>query len=63
MTVRTLRPRAGLAALDAGEAELVERTAAFVDEVLLPLEVTAELAGGPLPAADVERIRVAASPS
>jgi acyl-CoA dehydrogenase len=41
------------------EAELRERAAAFVDEVLLPLEVPAELAGGRLPAADVERIRKA----
>lgn len=44
----------------ARERELVERTAAFVDEVLVPLEVQAELAGGPLPTADVERIRSAA---
>lgn len=44
---------------DRREAELRERAAAFVDEVLVPLEVPAELAGGPLPAADVERIRTA----
>jgi alkylation response protein AidB-like acyl-CoA dehydrogenase len=42
------------------EAELRQRAATFVDEVLLPLEVPAELAGGPLPAADIERIRTAA---
>jgi acyl-CoA dehydrogenase len=30
-------------------ADLQARAAAFVDEVLIPLEVTAELAGGPLP--------------
>lgn len=39
------------------EQELRQRAAAFVDEVLLPLEVPAELAGGPLPAADQQRIR------
>ncbi len=38
-------------------AELRDRAAAFVDEVLIPLEVTAELAGGPLPAADQQLIR------
>ena len=31
-------------------ADLQSRAAALVDEVLIPLEVTAELAGGPLPA-------------
>jgi acyl-CoA dehydrogenase len=36
------------------------RARAFVDEVLIPLEVDAELAGGALPAADVERIRAEA---
>jgi acyl-CoA dehydrogenase len=36
------------------------RARAFVDEVLIPLEVGAELAGGALPAADVERIRTEA---
>ena len=41
------------------EAALRERAAAFVDEVLIPLEVAAELAGGPLPTADVDRIRSA----
>lgn len=38
-------------------AELQARAAAFVDEVLLPLEVPAELAGGPLDEASVRRIR------
>ena len=33
-----------------GYADLQARAAAFVDEVLIPHEVTAELAGGPLPA-------------
>lgn len=36
-------------------AELRSRAAAFVDEVLIPLEVTAELAGGPLPE-DAQRL-------
>jgi acyl-CoA dehydrogenase len=38
------------------EEELRERAARFVDEVLIPLEVTAELAGGPLPAAERRRV-------
>jgi len=38
-------------------AELQERTAAFVDDVLIPLELTAELGGGPLPVADQAVIR------
>jgi len=42
---------------DRTHAELRERAAAFVDEVLIPLEVTAELAGGPLSAADQQLIR------
>lgn len=42
------------------EAELQGRAAEFVDEVLQPLEVTAELAGGSLPVADQLRIRDAA---
>ncbi|MCX6461549.1 MAG: acyl-CoA dehydrogenase family protein [Actinobacteria bacterium] len=42
---------------DRTQAELRERAAAFVDEVLIPLEVTAELAGGPLSAADQQLIR------
>jgi hypothetical protein len=37
--------------------ELQARARAFVDEVLIPLEVTAERAGGKLPEDDVERIR------
>lgn len=42
------------------ETELQQRTAAFVDEVLVPLEVRAELAGGRLPAEDQKRVRTAA---
>lgn len=42
------------------EAELGRRAARFVDEVLIPLEVSAELAGGALPEADQVRIRDAA---
>ena len=38
-------------------ADLQARAAAFVDEVLIPLEVTAELAGGPLPPEAQEFIR------
>ena len=37
--------------------ELQQRAARFVDEVLIPLEVTAELAGGPLPEAEQQRVR------
>jgi alkylation response protein AidB-like acyl-CoA dehydrogenase len=37
--------------------ELSDRARAFVDEVLIPLEETAERAGGQLPEQDVERIR------
>ena len=37
--------------------ELSDRARAFVDEVLIPLEVKAETAGGKLPAEDVRRIR------
>jgi len=44
---------------DEREAELRARAAAFVEDVLMPLEVRAELAGGPLPADDVGRIRAA----
>jgi alkylation response protein AidB-like acyl-CoA dehydrogenase len=43
--------------LTAGQAELQARARAFVDEVLIPLEVTAERSGGRLPQADVDRIR------
>jgi alkylation response protein AidB-like acyl-CoA dehydrogenase len=42
------------------EEKLRRRTATFVDKVLAPLEVTAELAGGGLPEADQSRIRQAA---
>jgi acyl-CoA dehydrogenase len=37
--------------------ELRKRAAAFVEDVLMPLEVTAELAGGPLPADQAARVR------
>lgn len=43
-----------------GERELRQRAARFVDEVLIPLEVTAELAGGPLSPADQQQVRQAA---
>lgn len=46
--------------IDAAHADLQARAAAFVDEVLIPLEVTAELAGGPLPAQDQLHIRTRA---
>ena len=42
------------------QEHLRRRAAAFVDDVLLPLEVPAELAGGRLPAADQQRICAAA---
>ncbi|MDX6544229.1 MAG: acyl-CoA dehydrogenase [Gaiellales bacterium] len=44
-------------ALTAGQRELRERAAGYVDEVLIPLEVKAELAGGRLPAEDTKRVR------
>ena len=44
-------------ALTPGQRELRERAAAFVDEVLIPLELTAELAGGRLPEADRRHVR------
>jgi acyl-CoA dehydrogenase len=40
--------------------ELRQRAADFVDHVLIPLEVKAELAGGPLPAEDQQLIRTKA---
>jgi len=62
VTVRTdpHQPDRGGSAVPPGHAQLQERAAAFVDEVLIPLEVTAELAGGPLPVADQERVRAKA---
>jgi alkylation response protein AidB-like acyl-CoA dehydrogenase len=39
------------------QAELAERARRYVDEVLIPLEEKAELAGGPLPDEDVAHIR------
>jgi alkylation response protein AidB-like acyl-CoA dehydrogenase len=44
-------------AQDAPAEALAERTRAFVDDVLIPLEVKAERAGGALPVDDVERVR------
>ena len=44
-------------ALTPGQRELRARAAAFVDEVLIPLELTAELAGGRLPEADRRHVR------
>jgi len=46
-----------MTALPTHVEELHARASAFVDEVLIPLEVTAELAGGPLPVEDQARIR------
>ena len=46
--------------IDAAYADLQARAAAFVDEVLIPFEVTAELAGGPLPLQDQLHIRTKA---
>ncbi|MFM8896722.1 MAG: acyl-CoA dehydrogenase family protein, partial [Actinomycetales bacterium] len=46
--------------IGSGPSELQARAAAFVDEVLIPLEVSAELNGGPLPPSEQERIRRAA---
>jgi acyl-CoA dehydrogenase len=44
-------------ALTGAQRELRARAAAYVDEVLIPLEVTAELAGGRLGEADRARVR------
>ena len=44
-------------ALTPAQRELRERAAGYVDEVLIPLEVAAELAGGRLPEADRARVR------
>lgn len=46
-----------MAALATQVEELRERASVFVDEVLIPLEITAELAGGPLPPDAQSRIR------
>jgi acyl-CoA dehydrogenase len=45
--------------IDATHSGLQARAAAFVDEILIPLEISAELNGGPLPKADQDRIRQA----
>lgn len=55
MSIETPRRRT-----DAAHTDLQARAAAFVDEVLIPLEVTAELAGGRLPALDQLHIRTRA---
>ena len=51
---RTIGPQSASSRQD---DEWRQRAARFVDDVLIPLEVTAELAGGPLSAADQERVR------
>jgi alkylation response protein AidB-like acyl-CoA dehydrogenase len=43
--------------LDDATLELQERARRFTDEVLIPLEVDAEMAGGKLPPAAVERVK------
>ena len=45
---------------DSRHADLQARAAAFVDDVLIPREVAAELAGGPLPKEDQDIIRTQA---
>ncbi len=47
--------------LTEGQRELRERAATLVDEVLIPLEVDAELAGGRIEPAVVQRVRARAS--
>src|SRR5690242_15488076 len=42
------------------EYELQQRAARFVDDVLIPLEVSAELAGGALSPADQDHVRTLA---
>jgi alkylation response protein AidB-like acyl-CoA dehydrogenase len=44
-------------ALTDAERELRDRAAGYVDEVLIPLEVEAELAGGKLPAETAKRVK------
>ncbi len=48
------------AGLSPAARELQERARRYVDEVLIPLEQKAELAGGPLPEDDVAHIRATA---
>lgn len=55
--VTTTGPAAGLIELTDAERELQERARRFVDEVLIPLEETAELAQGRLPEETVAGIR------
>jgi acyl-CoA dehydrogenase len=45
--------------LQPAQAELRDRTRAFVDEVIIPLEQKAEQNGGRLPASDIERVKQA----
>jgi len=51
---------ASFSTLTPAQAELAERSRRYVDEVLIPLEEKAELAGGPLPESDVAHIRATA---
>ena len=44
-------------ALTDAERGLRDRAAGYVDEVLIPLEVEAELAGGRLPAETAKRVK------
>ncbi len=46
--------------LTPAQAELHARARRFVEDMLMPLEVQAEVAGGGLPAAEVQRIKAAA---
>ncbi len=55
--VTTTGPAAGLIDLTEAERELQERARRFVDEVLIPLEETAELAHGRLPEETIAGIR------
>lgn len=50
---------ASLVQLTAGQQELAERAHRFVDEVLIPREIDAELAGGRLDAGTVAQIGAA----
>lgn len=46
--------------LTPAERDVQARARSYVDDILIPLEVTAELAGGPLPAEAVQQIRTSA---
>ena len=43
--------------LSPAERDVQDRMRSYVDDVLIPLEVKAELAGGPLPQSDVDMVR------